>query len=180
MKFSRSMRMLSAVFLLAFTIPVFAQVVAPAQAETILHSADLTKIVPDAVFFRGQSATTQERNSGGVRFADGYVMFAVLVDTSGYSTGVQQKYQAYFVTEVPLMVGGRRLAPGAYGAGMVKSGAEAQFVVQDIGAHDLFTVAAAHDAKLHRPTPLQVLAGAGAGVYRLYLGRDYVEFSRAQ
>lgn len=145
-----------------------------------MHPADLTKIVPGSVFFRGQSATTQERNSGGVRFADGTLMFAVLVDTSGYSTGIQQKYQAYFVTEVPLTVGGQRLVPGAYGAGIVKSGAGIQFVVQDLGAHDLFTVAAAHDAKLHRPTPLQVMVGGGAGMYRLYLGRNYVEFSRAQ
>jgi hypothetical protein len=32
---------------------------------------------------------------------------------------------------------------------------------------------------MKRPVPLQVAEGAG-GSYRLYAGRDYVEFSRAK
>jgi hypothetical protein len=150
------------------------------QPEAVLHAADTTKILPDSVFFRGQSATTQARNSGGVRFADGYYFLAALVDSSGYSTGVQEKYQAYLITEVPLSFDGHRLAPGAYGAGIVKSSASPQFVVQDLGAHDLFQAAATNDAKLHRPTPLQVVAGDSPGKYRLYFGRNYVEFERTQ
>lgn len=180
MKPIRFLHAISALLFLVVGIPLFAQAAAPPQPEAILHPADLTKIVPDQVFFRAQSATTQERNSGGVRFADGYMMFAVLVDTSGYSTGIQQKYQAYFVTEVPLTVGGQRLGPGAYGAGIVKTDNGAKFIVEDLGAHDLFTVPATNDPKLHRPTPLQVLPGNGAGSYRLYINRNYVEFARAQ
>jgi hypothetical protein len=147
-----------------------------AQKSAILHPADLAKVVPGSVFFRGQSATTQLRNSGGVRFANGYLMFATLVDNSGYSTGIQQKYQAYFITEVPLEIEGHRLAPGAYGAGIVNGRPGLHFVIQDLGAHDLFEAPAKHDAALHRPVPLQVMAGSGAGKYRLYFGRNYVEF----
>lgn len=153
---------------------------APAQPEAILHPADVTKLLPGSVFFRGQTATTQTRNSGGVRFADGFYVLVALVDNSGYSTGIQEKYQAYLLTEVPLSFDGHRLPPGAYGAGIVKNADSLQFVVQDIGAHDLLQSAAANDAKLHRPTPLQVLAGSAPGKYRLYLGRNYVEFERAQ
>ena len=149
-----------------------------AQKSAILHPADLAKVVPGSVFFRGQSATTQLRNSGGVRFANGYLMFATLVDISGYSTGIQQKYQAYFITEVPLKIEGHRLAPGAYGAGVVNGGPGLHFVIQDLGAHDLFEAPAKHDAALHRPVPLQVMAGSRAGKYRLYFGRNYVEFER--
>jgi len=149
-----------------------------AQKTAILHPADLAKVVPGSVFFRGQSATTQLRNSGGVRFANGYLMFATLVDNSGYSTGIQQKYQAYFITEVPLKIEGHRLAPGAYGAGVVNGGPGLHFVIQDLGAHDLFEAPAKHDAALHRPVPLQVMAGSRAGKYRLYFGRNYVEFER--
>jgi hypothetical protein len=180
MKLTGQVRAVSALLLFAFTLPVFAQsAAAPAQpAVGVLHPADLTNILPGSVFFRGQSATTQARNSGGVRFADGYLTFAALVDNSGYSTGIQQKYQAYLITEVPLTIGGQRLAPGAYGAGIVRSGTGINFVVQDLGAHDLFQVPAANDAKLHRPVPLQVTEGSVAGTYRLYFGRNYVEFSR--
>jgi hypothetical protein len=153
---------------------------APAQPEAILHPADATKLLPGSVFFRGQTATTQTRNSGGVRFTDGFYVLVALVDNSGYSTGIQEKYQAYLLTEVPLSFDGHQLPPGAYGAGIVKNADSLQFVVQDIGAHDLLQSAAANDAKLHRPTPLQVLAGSAPGKYRLYLGRNYAEFERAQ
>lgn len=179
MKLVRQMRLVSALLFFAFTLPVLAQS-ATAQPEAILHPSDLAKIVPSAVFFRGQSATTQLRNSGGVRFADGYLMFATLVDNSGYSSGIQQKYQAYFVTEASLNFEGHTLAPGAYGVGIVRVGADLKFAVMNLAAQDVFQTAAANDAKLHRPTPLQVMAGSGAGTYRLYLGRNYVEFARAQ
>jgi hypothetical protein len=179
MKFARYACAVSAVLLFAVTVPALAQVAA-AQPEAILKPADLTKILPDAVFFRGQSATTQARNSSGVRFADGYLMFAALVDNSGYSSGIQEKYQAYFITEVPLSIEGQRLAPGAYGVGIVRAGADLHFVVEDLGAHDLLETAATNDAKIHRPTPLQVLAGDSAGKYRLYFGRNYVEFERGK
>lgn len=151
----------------------------PSLPEAILHAADMPKLMPESVFFRGQTATTQIRNSGGVRFADGYFVLASLVDNSGYSTGIQEKYQAYLITEVPLSFSGHQLAPGAYGAGIVKNADSLQFVIQDLGAHDLIQVAAANDAKLHRPTPLQVLASSAQGKYRLYFGRNYVEFERA-
>ncbi len=80
---------------------------------TVLKPADVQKLLPASVFYRGQSATTQLRNSGGVKFADGYFVLATLVDTSGYSTGVQTKYSAYFIAEVPIKVGGQSLPAGA-------------------------------------------------------------------
>lgn len=159
--------------------PAIAQT-SPAQLETVLHPADVTKILPSSVFFRGQSATTQGRNSGGVRFADGFYVLVSMVDNSGYSTGVQEKYQAYFITEVPLDFNGHRLVPGAYGSGIIKGASGPQFIVLDIGAHDLFTVEATSDPKFRRPTPLQVTEGEAPGKYRLYFGRNYVEFQRAQ
>lgn len=180
MKFIREMCVVSALVLFVSVSPMFAQSAPVSQGEAVLHSADLAKIVPGSVFFRGQSATTQLRNAGGVRFAGGFLMFAVLVDNSGYSTGIQQKYQAYLVTEVPLNFEGHRLVPGAYGAGIVKTGASPQFVVQDLGAHDLLQASAKHDATLHRPVPLEVMAGRGVGTYRLYFGRNYVEFERGK
>ena len=162
-----------------FAVQVAAQT-PTAQPATVLHPTDVAKILPGSVFFRGQSATTQSRNSGGVRYSDGYFTFAVLVDNSGYSTGIQEKYQAYFITEVPIVIGGHTLAPGAYGTGMIRSASGPQFVVLDIGAHDLFTTEAVGDPKFRRPTPLQVTEGEAPGKYRLYFGRNYVEFERAK
>jgi len=141
---------------------------------TVLKPADVQKLLPASVFYRGQSATTQLRNSGGVKFADGYFVLATLVDTSGYSTGVQTKYSAYFIAEVPIKVGGQSLPAGAYGIGFV---ADNKFVVTDVGGHDLLTVDSADDAGLKRPTPLAVAADSSGG-FRLYEGHKYVVFSR--
>lgn len=103
------------------------------------------------------------------------LVLTALIDTSGYSSAVQQKYQAYFITEVAIEINGHPIAPGAYGVGFVGG----NFGVMDIGAHDLFAVAATRDTELKRPTPLQVIADGSAGRYRLYEGREYVVISRA-
>ncbi len=157
--------------LAAFAAPASAMA---QQGDTVLKAADTTKLLPASVFFRGQSATTQLRNSGGVKFADGFYVLATLVDTSGYSTELQSTYQAYFITEVPIKIGGQSLPAGAYGVGFL---AGDKFVVQDVGAHTVLTVNSTSDTKLKRPVPLQVVADA-AGGFRLYALRSYVNFSR--
>lgn len=144
------------------------------SASTILKAADAGAVLPPAVFFRGQSASIQARNSAGIRLSKDALLLTALVDTSGYSSSVQQKYQAYLITESPVLIGGHRLTPGAYGCGFI---ANNQFVVMDIGGHDLFTVASVHDAVLHRPTPLQILPAPQGHSFRLYAGRNYVEIS---
>jgi hypothetical protein len=151
------------------------------QPAGALKAADVAGLMPAQVFFRGQSATVQMRNSGGVRYADGMFTLMALVDTSGYSSGIQQRYQAYLITEVPLQLGdgaeARKLVPGAYGVGFIQND---RFIVMDLGAHELLNVGSHHDADLHRPMPLQVLDTPQAGTYRFYEGRSFVTLARAQ
>ncbi len=77
------------------------------SGDTILKPADAQKLLPSAVYYKAQSAPTQLRNSGGVKFTDGYYVLATLVDTSGLLERLRRikKYQAYFITEVPLKIG---------------------------------------------------------------------------
>ncbi len=146
--------------------------------DTVLKASDIKpKLFPESVFFRGQTAPAQMRNTGGIHFADDFYVLAGLVDNSGYSTSIRQKYQAYLITEVALQFAGQTLKPGAYGVGFIEGG---KFVVLDLGANDLFQVASQKDAEMKRPVPLQITAAATDGNYRLYAGRDFVEFSRAK
>ena len=146
--------------------------------DTILKPADIpASLYPERVFFRGKTAPTQHRNTAGVHFADDMYVLAGLVDNSGYATGVKERYQAYLLTEVPLMIGGQRLAPGAYGFGFVQDG---KFVLMDLGAHDLFKVDANHDAQMQHPVPFQIVAGSSEGTYLIYSGRNNIEFKRAE
>lgn len=140
----------------------------------VLTASEAAKLLPDAVFFRGQSAPIQARNSSGVQLAKDALLLIGLVDTAGYSSSVQEKYQAYLITEAAIDIEGHRLEPGAYGCGFLAGNG---FVVMDIGGHDLFSVRSSKDAELRRPTPLQVLPSPGGVGYRLYVGRDFVKFA---
>lgn len=144
------------------------------SGAVVLKPADMQKLLPATVFYRGQTATTQLRNSGGVKFPDGSLVLATMVDTSGYSTAVAAQYQAQFITEIPINLEGKRLGAGVYGIGFV---ADNKFVVTDIGAHEVLSVNSATDAALNRPRPLEVLPNPSGG-FRLYAGRRYVVFAR--
>ena len=87
----------------------------------VLKPADTQKLLPASVYYKGQSATTQLRNSGGVKFADGSYVLTTLVDTSGYAADVSAKYQAYFITEVPLKVGGQSLPRGSMASDLLRA-----------------------------------------------------------
>ena len=167
------------VMLAAIALPRVAAVstFTPAGQDVVLKAADITpKIFPERVFFRGQAAPAQLRNAGGVHFADDFYVLASLVDSSGYSTAIKEKYQGYLLNEVTLEVAGQTLKPGAYGFGFLSGG---KVVVMDLGANDVLQGASQNDAEMKRPMPLQVVASASAGSYRLYAGREYVEFRRS-
>jgi len=149
-----------------------------AAKEGVLQAADVgAKLFPDKVYFRGQVSPAQMRNTGGVRYVDGFLVLAALVDSSGYASGIKEKYQAYLITDVAIEIGGQALKPGAYGCGFIDNN---KFVVMDLGANDLFQVTSTKDAEIKRPIPLQFIAAPEAGKYRFYHGREYVEFRRAK
>ena len=169
---------LAAFFPLVLSEALSARADDSAGKEVILKAADITsKLMPETVYFRGQTAPVQLRNSAGVHFSDDLYTLAAIVDSSGYSSGIREKYQGYLITEVALNFGGQTVQPGAYGFGFLNGG---KFVVMDLGAHDVIQAASQHDAELKRPVPLQIAAALAAGTYRLYAGRDFVEFHRAR
>ena len=155
------------------TAPAWSQTAAttPDTKAGLLSHAEVEKLMPASVFFSGRSASVQLRNASGVRLQSGALILSGLVDTSGYSSGVQEKYQAYLLTETPLLFGSYTLAAGAYGVGFVGD----HFLVMNIAGDTLTTASAARDAAIARPVPLQITHESSGG-YRLYAGRSYVEF----
>jgi hypothetical protein len=153
---------------------MIAPVAAVAQSDAVLKAAEVQKLLPDSVWYKGQSAPAQKRNSGGVKFGDGSFVLATLVDNSGYASDVAAKYQAYFVVEISIKIGGQTLAPGVYGAGFITGD---KFVVTDVGGHDVLTASSSNDEAMKRPMPLQVTSDPGGG-FRLYAGRKYVSFAK--
>ena len=140
-----------------------------AQSASVLKPEEAKKMLPATVYYKGQQAPTEARNTWGIKFDDGGYLLITLVDNSGYSTGVAQKYQAWVAVEEPVTVGGKALGAGVYGAGFV----DGKFVITDIGAHELLTADAINDQEMRRPMPLQILADQNGG-FRVYAGRMYV------
>lgn len=139
-------------------------------SKHILSSEELKKAVPSEYFFRGQKAPVQMRNAVGAQAVDGKMLMAALVDASGYSSAIQQKYQGLLITEKKLTIGGSTLNPGQYGFGFT---AEGKFIVMDVANDDVLTESFQTDQALPRPVPLKLVED-GAG-YKLYAGRKWVE-----
>ncbi len=152
-----------------FCLAVSLLISAQSPKAGVLTAEEVKKVVPGAYFFRGQSAGVQLRNSAGFIRADGRLVLAGLVDTSGYAADVQAKYQGFLITEVKLIIEGSELAPGQYGFGFSK---DSKFLVMDVGANDLLIVAAKTDDQVAHPVPLKIVEEGGA--FRLYAGRKWV------
>jgi hypothetical protein len=144
---------------------------ASAQQVTkhVLTSDELKKAVPTEYFFRGQKAPVQLRNAVGFQLADGKMILAALVDASGYSTAIQQKYQGMLITETKLNVGGSSLPPGQYGFGFT---ADNKFVVMDVANSDVLSASYQTDQTLQHAVPLKLIED-GAG-YKLYAGKKWI------
>src|SRR5437588_4051148 len=134
----------------------------------VLSSDELKKAVPSEYFFRGQKAPVQLRNAVGFQLADGKMMLSSLVDASGYSTAIQQKYQGMLITEVKLNIGGSSLAPGQYGFGFTSDG---KFMVMDVGNDDVLSTSSQSDTALQHAVPLKLVED-GAG-YKLDAGKKW-------
>ena len=136
---------------------------------TILTGAELTRVVPSSFYFQGLSAPTQMRNSAAARFGNNRFVISGLVDTSGYSADIREKYVGFLITDSEITLNGTSLPAGAYGFGF---GTEGKLTVMDVGGKDLLSVDITNDKELRRPRPLMMAADPG-GV-RLYNGRNYV------
>jgi hypothetical protein len=134
----------------------------------ILTSEQVKKLAPTNYYFAGQSAAVQTRNTAGLKNSAGKVVLAGMVDTSGYSTAIAEKYQGFLITETKLTFDGATLDPGEYGFGF-KDG---KFTLMNVAATDLFSVASQNDDAVKHPVPLKIEKDGDS--YRLYAGKKYV------
>ena len=144
--------------------PVLAQ-----DRPAVLAGAELTRVVPSAFYFQGQSAPTQMRNSAAARFGKDRFVIVGMVDTSGYSAEIRARYEGFFITDSAITIGDQTLSTGAYGFGFSKDG---KLNILDLAGNEVISVAVTNDKDLRRPRPLTMTMN-GSDV-RLYRGRDYV------
>jgi hypothetical protein len=163
-----SMKNVRVVAVMTFVALLLTSGLAQKTAQHLLSGDELQKMVPAEFFFRGQKATVQLRNAAGFQTAGGMVTFGALVDASGYSSSIQEKYQGMLISESKLNIGGSELAPGEYGFGFTKD----KFIVMNVASEDIFSIPYSTDAELKRPVPLKMVED-GAG-YKFYAGKKWV------
>lgn len=163
------------VALAATAVLALASAPAAAQVEKLEGKAFDGAYVRD-FYLEGNAIPTQKRNTVVLKGADGKRLVFSLLDTTGYSTEIQQKYIGMLILERPVTLGTAKVAAGAYGFGLKKpqppEGPGTLFVY-DVGGAKVAETAASHDAEIARPVPLQVLTKEGKS--RLYVGRHSVE-----
>src|SRR5512141_1971506 len=151
------------------TLLLIGSALAQQASKHILSADEVKKATPTEYFYRGQKAPVQLRNAVGFQLADGKLMLAALVDASGYSTAIQQKYQGLLITESKLNVGGSPLPPGQYGFGFA---ADNKFGVMDVANNDVLSASYQTDQALQHAVPLKLVED-GAG-YKLYAGKKWI------
>ena len=112
------------------------------------------------------------KNAQGARVVLG------LIDTTGYSSQIKQKYIGMLITETKLSVCGNALGVGSYGFGLERpaatSNADAPFKIYNQAGEKVGECAAKKDDSLKQPKPLAVTA-AKDGSAKLCLGKYVVE-----
>jgi hypothetical protein len=163
---------------LALAVAVLlALVPAPAQAQvTKVEGKAFDAAYVREFFLEGNAIPTQKRNTVILKGADGKHFVFSLLDTSGYSSDIQQKYAGMMIVERKVTIGAATVGTGAYGLGLVKptpAEGPGQLVVYDVAGARVAETATQYDAKLAQPVPLQ--ATTEGGQTKLYLGRYWVE-----
>lgn len=156
-------------------------VVNPASAQGVFKvekGEAFNKIIPRDFVLEENSIPVEKRNSALVITPSGARLIAGLLDTSGYSSQVQEKYLGMMIVEGSVEMCGHQIGIGSYGFGLAKAqggagGRPSKFFLYNQAGKRVAECAAKWDEKLKSPRPLQVVA-TGGRTARLNLGRTWI------
>jgi len=154
----------------------------PASAQGVFKvekGEAFNKVVPKDFVLEGSAIPIERRNSSLVIAPSGARMIVGVLDTTGYSSQVQEKYLGMLIAEGSVDVCGNQVAIGSYGFGLAKQrgaaeGHAAKFILYNQAGEKVAECAARWDARIRSPRPLEVVTKSGVTA-RLYLGRNWVE-----
>jgi hypothetical protein len=143
----------------------------------LVSGAAFDAAVPRDFFLEGNAIPVEKRNAVLLKTASGKEVLVALLDTSGYSSQVQEKYTGMLIGEVPVKACDVALPVGSYGFGLRRpapqASGRAELTVYDQGGQRLGACTAEEDLALARPVPLQAVPEPKRPA-RLYLGRYWI------
>jgi hypothetical protein len=143
--------------------------------EIVTGKAFDSAVVRD-FYLEGSAIPTQKRNAVLVTTPTGARVLFALIDTTGYSSQIQQKYEGMIISEGSFTVCGQKLGVGSFGFGHTKppaaSDEDMTLTIYDQAGAKVAACSGKKDSSLAQPKPLQVVKGEPA---KLYLGRHAFE-----
>jgi len=129
--------------------------------------------VPKDFYLEGNAIPVEKRNTVLLNTPSGARVLVGLIDTTGYSSQIQEKYIGMLIVEAPITACSIDLPVGSYGFGLVKPAPQSQgsanFLVYDQAGKQLGSCSVEADKALKQPRPLQVTTGPDTTT-RLCLG----------
>jgi hypothetical protein len=166
---------------LVLVVLAYAALPVPLRAQgafEVVTGKAFDSALPKDFYLEGNAIPTQKRNAALVKTPAGARVLFALIDTTGYSSQIQQKYEGMLITEGSLSLGGHKLGVGSYGFGYTKPAAtsneDATFFLYNQAGEKVGECAARKDTEIKQPNPLQVVVGRDKTA-KLYLGRYWVE-----
>jgi hypothetical protein len=152
---------------------------APAQgAFEQLTGKAFESAIPNDFYLEGNRIPVEKRNAALLKIPAGARLLLALLDTTGYSSQIKQKYAGMVITEGTVSVCSVSLSVGSYGFGLEKPAAtsseDAKFFLYNQAGEKVGDCGAKKDKAVKQPKPLNVVLSKEAGA-RLYLGRYFLE-----
>ena len=170
------MKKLSFLAVLALFVVGTASLLNAQGSYEVVTGKDFTSAMVKDFYLEGNAIPTQARNAALVKTPSGKRVLFALIDTTGYSSQIQQKYEGMIISEGTFTVGGQTIGVGSFGFGHTKppatSNEDMKLYIYDQAGSKVAECSGKKDAGLASPMPLQVVTGAPA---KLYLGRHAFE-----
>lgn len=161
--------LLTFVFLATGSKPVRAQ----GRFELVAGKA-FASAVPKDFYLEGNAIPTEKRNAALLKNPAGARVVLALIDTSGYSSQIREKYIGMIIAEGKVSVCGNPLSVGSYGFGLDRPSPSAnenvKFNLYNQAGEKIAECSAKKDLQLQQPRPLQIILSKDKAA-RLYLGR---------
>ncbi len=172
------MKRFGGLVIVALAILISAPRSACAQGSfTQLTGKAFESAIPNDFYLEGNRIPVEHRNAVLLKTPGGARLVLALIDTTGYSSQIKQKYLGMVITEGAVSVCSVPLNVGSYGFGLepaATSSEDAKFHLYNQAGETVGDCAAKKDSAVKQPKPLNAVLSKEAGA-RLYLGRYYLE-----
>jgi hypothetical protein len=136
------------------------------------------RAVPTDFYLVGEHIPVEARNAAVLKTEKGARVVVALIDTTGYTSQIRQKYIGMLISETKLSVCSISIGVGSYGFGLDRpaatSNADAKFMLYNQAGEKLGECAAKKDNTVKQPKPLSVVTTKGEPA-KLYLGKYVLE-----